>query len=323
MSFTVYKIENLINHKKYIGSSIRVQKRWQEHKLVAFKQNDVKYQYPLYRAIRKYGLENFDFSILEQCSTLEEMQEKQKDYIIKYNTLDSKYGYNQTIFTECALRDPELKQQILEKISQKCAKVDQNENIIETYNSYQEAARLNNIINQASHIRKVCKGQQHSIQGNLFFRDLDKNGNVVSINSKNKNYKNRKSLVGIPLENPNLLVYYQSVSEAARAFNTGRDQIQQCIKGNPRYSTVKGYLIRQIDENNNIIENNIKIKDKIKQYNEKYPEINGERHTITEWCRKYNITPVTVKNRLKKYDITLLQALTAKRADLSSFPIRR
>lgn len=48
-------------------------------------------------------------------------------------------------------------------------------------------------------------------------------------------------------------VYYESVSEAARLLNTGRDQIQQCIKGNNRYSTVKGYLIREIDENGNII----------------------------------------------------------------------
>lgn len=40
---------------------------------------------------------------------------------------------------------------------------------------------------------------------------------------------------------------------------TGRDQIQQCIKGSSRYSTVKGYLIREIDNEGNIIENNIKI----------------------------------------------------------------
>lgn len=324
MSYIVYQIKNLKNNKRYIGSTIQeVQKRWNQHKITAFNPKSKHYNYPLYCSFRKYGLQNFKFSILQEYSSKEEMEKGQRDYIIKYLTLNKNFGYNQTIQTECALRDPIVKKQLMEKISQKCAKVDENENIIETYSSYQEAARLNNMINSANHIRLVCKGEQHSINGKLFFRDLDKNGNIISINNKNKNYKNKKSLVGIPLSNPELLVYYQSVSQAARVFNTGRDQIQQCIKGNPRYSTVKGYLIRQIDENNNIIENNIKIADKIKEYQDKYPEINGERHTITQWCKKYNITPITVKNRLKKYNITLLQALTAKRADLSSFSLRR
>ena len=31
--FSVYKITNKINNKCYIGSSIRVEKRWKEHKI--------------------------------------------------------------------------------------------------------------------------------------------------------------------------------------------------------------------------------------------------------------------------------------------------
>jgi len=46
--FTVYKITNNINNKCYIGSSIRVEKRWQDHKNDAFNSNDEKYDYPLY-----------------------------------------------------------------------------------------------------------------------------------------------------------------------------------------------------------------------------------------------------------------------------------
>ena len=32
MSIGIYKIENLINHKKYIGQSIEIERRWINHK---------------------------------------------------------------------------------------------------------------------------------------------------------------------------------------------------------------------------------------------------------------------------------------------------
>ena len=62
----IYKIENLVNGKCYIGQSKYIEKRWTDHKSNAFNsiQKD-QYKYPLYRAIRKYGLENFSFEVIE------------------------------------------------------------------------------------------------------------------------------------------------------------------------------------------------------------------------------------------------------------------
>lgn len=57
----IYKIQNLINGKIYIGQSKNIEKRWLRHKTTAFNKNDHSYNLPLYRAIRKYGLENFSF----------------------------------------------------------------------------------------------------------------------------------------------------------------------------------------------------------------------------------------------------------------------
>lgn len=42
--YTVYKITNQINNKSYIGSSIRVEKRWKEHKNSAFNKNNRHYE---------------------------------------------------------------------------------------------------------------------------------------------------------------------------------------------------------------------------------------------------------------------------------------
>ena len=53
------------------------------------------YDYPLYRAFRKYGIENFSFEVIEKCF-LEELNSKEKKYIEQYDCIVPK-GYNQTL----------------------------------------------------------------------------------------------------------------------------------------------------------------------------------------------------------------------------------
>ncbi|MFX1329111.1 MAG: hypothetical protein ACFE91_13370 [Promethearchaeota archaeon] len=43
--------------------------------------------------IEKYGLENFYFEILDSSQTTEELNRKHKEYIKKYNSIESR-GYN-------------------------------------------------------------------------------------------------------------------------------------------------------------------------------------------------------------------------------------
>ena len=47
----------------------------------------------LRKDIEKYGLENFEFEILDSASTQEELDRKQREYIKKYNSLEP-HGYN-------------------------------------------------------------------------------------------------------------------------------------------------------------------------------------------------------------------------------------
>lgn len=71
MTIGVYKISNKINGKFYIGSSTQIEKRWEVHK--AGKGN-----LHLYNSICKYGIENFQFEILERCSQQHLLQVEQK-----------------------------------------------------------------------------------------------------------------------------------------------------------------------------------------------------------------------------------------------------
>lgn len=89
----IYSITNLINQKKYIGQSRNIENRWKEHRK-SINSSD-KYHYPLYRAIRKYGIENFSFQVIEQCK-LEELDKREQYYIDKFNTIVPN-GYNQTL----------------------------------------------------------------------------------------------------------------------------------------------------------------------------------------------------------------------------------
>jgi group I intron endonuclease len=110
----IYKITNKINGKSYIGQSVNIQRRFNAHKSAAFNLNNRLYNSPLYRAIRKYGVENFNFEILEECKK-EELNDKEIFYINKYET-HSKNGYNQDDGGNQASHYTKLSDELVSKI---------------------------------------------------------------------------------------------------------------------------------------------------------------------------------------------------------------
>lgn len=86
----IYKITNNLNGHCYIGQSRNINKRWSDHKVASGNKNDKGYDYPLYKAFRKYGIENFTFEIIEECK-IEELNKKEHYWIKYYNPI-----YNQT-----------------------------------------------------------------------------------------------------------------------------------------------------------------------------------------------------------------------------------
>ena len=94
MTCGIYKIENKINGKIYIGQSLNIEERWKDHRNIGFNSNNKNYNYPLYKAFRKYGIDNFNFSIVEECSQ-KELNIKEIYWIKYYNSYCD--GYNQTM----------------------------------------------------------------------------------------------------------------------------------------------------------------------------------------------------------------------------------
>ncbi len=92
----IYKITNIINGHCYIGCSKSCIKRWYDHRnksLNGVKEDELKK--PLYLAIKKHGLENFVFEIIEECKE-EELAEKEIYWIEYYNTYNNRNHYNAT-----------------------------------------------------------------------------------------------------------------------------------------------------------------------------------------------------------------------------------
>ena len=91
-SIGVYVIKNIVTNKLYIGSTISgFRKRILEH-IYELLKNKHHSNY-LQNSFNKYGIENFEFSILEEC-TRESIIEREQYYLDKYKTYIRKYGYN-------------------------------------------------------------------------------------------------------------------------------------------------------------------------------------------------------------------------------------
>lgn len=89
----IYLITNKINNKKYVGKTTQsIEKRWEEHISDSKKERcEIR---PLYRAIRKYGIENFIIKEIEKGSA-DILSEREQYWIQYYNTYED--GYNATL----------------------------------------------------------------------------------------------------------------------------------------------------------------------------------------------------------------------------------
>jgi len=90
----IYKAVNKINGKCYIGQTKKsLKKRIYVHIQGALARKNNGY---FHNAIRKYGKEFFDWEILCECSSKEEMDEREMFYIKEHNTMTPN-GYNMTV----------------------------------------------------------------------------------------------------------------------------------------------------------------------------------------------------------------------------------
>lgn len=91
----IYKITNKNNQHAYVGQTrISIEQRWKDHCRVSFNENSDEYNFPLHRAIRKYGKNNFIIELIEQCED-SVLDEKEIYWINELKTYEN--GYNASL----------------------------------------------------------------------------------------------------------------------------------------------------------------------------------------------------------------------------------
>lgn len=193
----IYMITNQINNKKYIGQTTQPfeeRKRQYIHE-TKYRKDCVR---PIISAMRKYGIENFSFHILEgEIETQEELDNLEIQYIQKYKTqIEEGKGYNLKYGGFGGKHAESTKKKIGnaqrgEKNHMFGRIGAENPSSIKTielttgiiYDSATIAAQYYNL--NISHICAVCRGERGST-GGLVFRYLDNNNLPIKPNKNTK-----------------------------------------------------------------------------------------------------------------------------------------
>ena len=226
----IYKIENKINHKIYIGQSIDIQKRWSYH-LALYRNGTSK----LHLAMKEDGVENFFLTILEECNR-EELDEKERYWISFYNSAQE--GYNNT---EGGTKN--FRNIIQEK---KIFQYDLEGKFIQEFNSMQEAAKAVGL--SGANLTTCCQGKQKTVGGFQWsYEKKDFIGPATNERNQKHLWSSNKKSISQYTKDGIFISSFESAHDAARANNIkGSSHITECCNG--KRKTCGGYIWKYNEE---------------------------------------------------------------------------
>lgn len=213
----IYCYQNLVNGKKYIGQSSDLKyRKW------CFENPNKKYAGGLInRARKKYGAENFRYTILTHCSQ-KELNYWEKFYINRLKTNDRRYGYNLTDGGNCGGR---LSEETIKKFKEngvwkheslmkKVYVYTLDGKIYKTFKSVKEVAKYFNY--DAASISNICtstKGKTFLKKYTCSYTELTPNEVRIKIHSNIE-----KPVVQLDFEG-NLIKRWECACKAAKELN--------------------------------------------------------------------------------------------------------
>lgn len=165
----IYLITNKVNGKKYVGQHCGDKDaRWKQHLATALKEQDPK---PLYRAMRKYGTDNFSYKVLESIplnAGQQLLDEREIHFIKEYDTyIKNGNGYNLTLggggnmATYCSTQRREKLSKSLDR--KDYAKYDPSTGeLLKIYDNLKDAAKENAIRNPGTIPTTAKFNNEHS-----------------------------------------------------------------------------------------------------------------------------------------------------------------
>lgn len=176
MTIGIYCITNP-SGKTYIGSSINIERRWREYKGLRCKE-----QQAIYNSLIKYGASNHKFEIICYCNK-EDLIKKEQIFIdffkpdlnickVAGSTLGYKHTKDVKIKMSNARKGKKFsplsdehknKIRLSQKQAKKIVQYDENNNIINIFDTINQAAKSVNGLRQ--NIRDACKGKYKTSYG--------------------------------------------------------------------------------------------------------------------------------------------------------------
>ena len=206
----IYKIENKLNGKVYIGQTIgTLQHRIGQHK------SNAKRSSVISAAIRKYGWENFEAKIIDEAKSVEELNQKEVYWISYYKSV-APNGYNLEAGGKNAINEENTRLKISEankgrflgEKSPRSKKVYQfslDGHFIAEYASAREASRIHKI--SSSQIASVCRKEHYIAKGYRWSYEKDvlpklpsKSSIIITYNGSCKNLKDWAKTLNIKYE---------------------------------------------------------------------------------------------------------------------------
>lgn len=187
----IYKITNDINDKIYIGqTSGTLEERFKQHKKKI--NSEDRKTYPLYNAMKKYGVEHFFIESLEETDNLQEREQYWIKYFDSYNN-----GYNATHGGDGWVRtDYDL--------------------IVDLYSKGLTGIEIANQIGTTK---------------NTVYRALKAKGIETLSNTETSKKKNSKPIGQYDKNTMELIHIFPSIAEAAKAMGKNHGHISNCAHG--------------------------------------------------------------------------------------------
>jgi group I intron endonuclease len=194
MEPVIYKIENKINGKCYIGKSINVKQRWQSHLRNALK---TERKGPLLNALRKYGSHNFSFDIIKH-STMKTIDVDEIEMIREYDSV--KNGYNLTLggeggdtFTNLTSEAKEIRRKQISMSSKRANAKNRELHSKNTKALWQDPEYVKKVKDGLSKARTPEYYQRHS----EIMKEVCNTPKARAMRSKNASGKNNSNYKGI------------------------------------------------------------------------------------------------------------------------------
>lgn len=235
----IYMYINKVNNHKYIGQTNDFNRRYKEHLSYSKNKNKKDYNSPIHKAIRKYGINNFEIIILkEDLSSQCLLNLYECYYIKKYNCL-SKENYNVASGggngNPYAGKTEEDMKEIRKKMSE-------NHADFKGENHPQYGKHLNKGINNPMYGKKQTKETREKIS----IANKGRNGgeNNPMYGKTGINSPNSKKVMQYDKEY-NLIKIWDSTMDAQRELNIKSYNISKCCNGKTK--SAGGFIWKYIE----------------------------------------------------------------------------